>query len=326
LHDLYIEGKTLKIRDILNSCLLELREDLDVWLWIDQICVAQEDTLERNHQVGMMSRIYGNSMSVIIWMGDIPLAAPGDHDFYNDSDLDVVSATTLLKNTYFTRLWIVQEVFLANSINIRINGHRCVTWDRLTSLCMSPPGAYGPVGNLTSSSLIVFTNNWKGKELMERYYVPLVDCVWSFCRGICENPRDKVYGLLGMVHEEDRVVVDYEMSVLEVYLHFIQVTINEKRSFNIGAKTWFEGSDRHHFLSLGKSMGIEDNIMQGISRLVYHRSLYHSQDKVTAVGLGRLGRAHEQHHWWYECNGERYRFSCLPLSALEWEIILASDI
>jgi hypothetical protein len=46
LHDIHIEGKVLKIRDILNSCLLELREELNTWLWVDQICIAQMDTSE----------------------------------------------------------------------------------------------------------------------------------------------------------------------------------------------------------------------------------------------------------------------------------------
>ncbi|KAH8631329.1 hypothetical protein IG631_13012 [Alternaria alternata] len=172
LHDLYIEGKTLKIRDILNSCLLELREDLEAWIWIDQICIAQEDTLERNHQVGMMSRIYSNSKSVIIWMGDIPLAAPGEHDSYNDSDLDLASAIFLLENTYFTRLWIVQEVLLANSIDIRINGHRCVTWGKLQSFFMSLADYWDVSNGMISILLMLFTH--RGRKMMDSQEVSLM--------------------------------------------------------------------------------------------------------------------------------------------------------
>ena len=315
LHDLYIEGKTLKIREILNSGLLELREDLEAWLWIDQICIAQEDTLERNHQVGMMSRIYSNSMSVIIWIGEIPLAAPEEHDSYNDPDLDVASAKVLLKNPYFTRLWIIQEVFLANSISIRINGHRCVTWDRLQSLFIAPTDFLGISSIYVPHFLVAFAPKWKGTKVTERY-MSLMDCVSRFSSAECENPRDKVYGLLSMVHEEDRVVVDYEKSVLEVYLGFIQININKKLSLDTRS-IGIQDNRGRFFVGLGVSIGIEDDIISGIERLVQNRFLHHSQDTVTAVGLEKVGQAHEQHQWWYECNGERHRFSCLPLSDSE---------
>jgi hypothetical protein len=311
LHDLYIEGKTLKIRDILNSCLLELREDLEAYLWIDQICIAQEDTLERNHQVSMMSRIYSNSKSVIIWMGDIPLAAPGEHDSYNDSDLDLASAGVLLDNTYFTRLWIVQEVLLANSIDIRINGHRCVTWGRLQSLSESLADSAYMSDRETPLRLLVFTH--REQEVVDmREQMSLRGYVWCYSRGKCENPRDKVYGLLGMVREEDRVVVDYEKSVLEVYLDFVKVSINTP------LPSFFQdGQKPADYVELGRLMGFEDNTSQGLMRLMTHLFNVHNNDMVTAMGLEKAGQAHEQHHWWYESNGDRHYFLCRPLSDSE---------
>ncbi|OWY51320.1 hypothetical protein AALT_g4606 [Alternaria alternata] len=312
LHNLYIEGKTLKIRDILNSCLLELREDLEAWLWIDQICVAQEDSLERNHQVGMMSRIYSNSKSVIIWMGDIPLAAPGEHDSYNDSDLDVASARVLMENTYFTRLWIVQEVLLANNIDIRINGHRCVTWGRLQSLFRSLADPVDMSKRRTPVNLVVFTHREQGmmdlrEEMSLRWYVK------CYSRGICENPRDKVYGLLGLVREEDRVVVDYEKSALEVYLDFLKVSVNtELPSFiDSGRKPPAD------YIELGVLMGLDDYILLGVLRLMSHRFIDHRHEAVTAMGLEKADEACGQLHWWYECNGERHHFCCRPLSVSE---------
>ncbi|KAF7679541.1 hypothetical protein GT037_003289 [Alternaria burnsii] len=308
LHDLYIEGRKLEIRDILNSCLLELREDLEAWLWIDQICVAQEDSLERNHQVGMMSRIYSNSMSVIIWKGDIPLAAPGEHDCYNDSDLDVASARVLLKNTYFTRLWIFQEVFLASSINIRINGHRCVPWDRLQDICVSNR----QVDSSTFMPAYLMLQRIRRQALGAlELYLPLMDCIAGLHAGICENPRDKIYGLMGMVRKEDRVVVDYEKSVLEVYLDFLKISINT------GLPSIMNSEEPSYYLELGVLMGLDDYILLGILRLTLNRFTVHKNDTVTDIGLEEAGQAHEQHRWWYECNGERHHFCCRSLSGSE---------
>jgi hypothetical protein len=45
-------------------------------LWVDLLCINQQDTQERNQQVGMMRSIYSNSSDVLIWLG--PNVA-GDH-------------------------------------------------------------------------------------------------------------------------------------------------------------------------------------------------------------------------------------------------------
>jgi hypothetical protein len=39
-------------------------------LWIDAICINQEHDLEKNHQVEMMSEIYGKAEKVCVWLGD----------------------------------------------------------------------------------------------------------------------------------------------------------------------------------------------------------------------------------------------------------------
>lgn len=38
--------------------------------WIDAICIDQENVLERNSQVGMMTRIYRKSHGVHVWLGE----------------------------------------------------------------------------------------------------------------------------------------------------------------------------------------------------------------------------------------------------------------
>jgi hypothetical protein len=36
------------------------------------LCIAQQDTDERNHQVSIMSSIYGDAEHVLIWLGSRP--------------------------------------------------------------------------------------------------------------------------------------------------------------------------------------------------------------------------------------------------------------
>jgi hypothetical protein len=38
-------------------------------LWVDALCINQEDTTERNHQVKQMGAIYQKAERVVVWLG-----------------------------------------------------------------------------------------------------------------------------------------------------------------------------------------------------------------------------------------------------------------
>lgn len=118
--------------------------------WIDSICIDQNNTDERGHQVGIMRRIYGTTSQNLVWLGpydntiaesinamevmlqEVAIEARdyadfGKFSFENDRfprfSKDRVSNTVgclallrLLDNPWSTRLWIVQEASLAPSI------------------------------------------------------------------------------------------------------------------------------------------------------------------------------------------------------------------
>ena len=41
-------------------------------LWVDAICINQEDTIERGQQVQLMGIIYSKASQVLIWLGEAP--------------------------------------------------------------------------------------------------------------------------------------------------------------------------------------------------------------------------------------------------------------
>lgn len=62
---------SLKITLTLHSALPFLvKECTTGFLWIDQICIDQEDVQERNSQVAMMSDIYSRAVSCLVWLGE----------------------------------------------------------------------------------------------------------------------------------------------------------------------------------------------------------------------------------------------------------------
>lgn len=44
-------------------------DDDDCWLWIDALCINQEDHAEKSIQVPLMSNIYSMAQRVIVWLG-----------------------------------------------------------------------------------------------------------------------------------------------------------------------------------------------------------------------------------------------------------------
>ena len=67
----YCEGKPLQVTVSLYTGLRRLRcRDAVRVLWADAVCINQNDTLEKNTQVPLMSRIYSQPSRVLIWLGE----------------------------------------------------------------------------------------------------------------------------------------------------------------------------------------------------------------------------------------------------------------
>ncbi|KAH6846874.1 heterokaryon incompatibility, partial [Alternaria alternata] len=101
-------------------------EDEVQWLWIDQVCINQALTGERNHQVKMMSDIYRRATYVYVWLGksdgstEAVMRAKMSRDGTSTQAEDSIWTSALRSalrhffgNPYWLRLWIVQEIMLA---------------------------------------------------------------------------------------------------------------------------------------------------------------------------------------------------------------------
>lgn len=77
-HTLSLYGKTFPITSSLNEALRHIRDPARfITIWIDQICINQNDNAEKSAQVGEMRSIYSKCEQVIVWLEP----AADDSDF-----------------------------------------------------------------------------------------------------------------------------------------------------------------------------------------------------------------------------------------------------
>lgn len=116
-YSISIGDRYLPVTANLHAALLQLRDRfLSRVLWVDAICINQDDKEERGQQVRSMAEIYCKASRVIVWLGkaetdnDDTLAAialAGQKSTEPVSDKTSQEAVlALLKRPWFRRIWV----------------------------------------------------------------------------------------------------------------------------------------------------------------------------------------------------------------------------
>ena len=117
----------------------------DRFLWIDQVCIDQGNPLEKNHQVEMMSEIYGRATKVCIWLGEGDRSSRMALEFIKKEVLQLQNfdelcgseqasekwgaLLDLMQRPWFSRRWVVQEIALAHSTVVYCGGDK-ISWKK----------------------------------------------------------------------------------------------------------------------------------------------------------------------------------------------------
>lgn len=240
-------GIVIQTHENLANALRHLRyEKLPRVMWIDAICINQEDEIERGQQVQRMADIYRQASRVIVWLGPeggnsdlaisvlsylsqqveiskdgflVPSPTATEPDWYDyETELPYNYKTweaiaNLARRDWFQRLWIVQEIQLANLRATMVCGDSSILWChfrrcvialiRRRGLDISQHNAL-----IKLQTLCIGSANLSISGVIEEHY-----------SRICADPRDKIYGILGILPKEFRskVVPRYTLSTPQVY-------------------------------------------------------------------------------------------------------------
>ncbi|KAH8880605.1 HET-domain-containing protein [Thozetella sp. PMI_491] len=268
------DDRHLRITRNLFVCLEHLRFcDRPRVLWIDALCINQEDIAERSHQVAIMGKIYRCAAQVLVWLGreennsrralEIiknisshvtvdwstyavnPSVADSEEQHWSDKteplpfdgpDRDAVGA--LFHREWFERLWIRQEIILARDAIMQC-GLQTISWGAFRSAVWVISRKDGTVK--MSKELQSWISSIKSRIRL-LYHVcttrssRLVDLRYNFGASLCQDPRDRIYAILSMLEGTEAslgIIPDYSRNTAAVYQDAVVRHINLTRLLNI---------------------------------------------------------------------------------------------
>ncbi|KAL8652544.1 MAG: hypothetical protein Q9226_004227 [Calogaya cf. arnoldii] len=259
---------TLEVTRNLAVALDQLRLDRKPRvLWVDAICINQQDVQERSAQMQLMGNSYRYAHQMTVWLGpegnDSSLAmetlsALGsrigvnwntwtcyqiekDKDEYDPVDLGEslgfenrqwAGIERLLKHPWFERLWIWQEVKLANLVCV-VCGYGWIDWDALRNAYLRIFAGGNLYTQLSDAitGLFAYGSASAGRS-------PLLHFVQKtkYCK--CSDQRDRTYALLSIPHlpgtqpleDQGPWIPDYRKDLQILFQDFVLETINDSHN------------------------------------------------------------------------------------------------
>lgn len=345
----YIDKKPLRIRQNLFDFLQTYRNDPHniYYVWGDQICIAQADVKERNSQVRLMPRIYSKCLEAIVWLGSnvrhLAWKLAGTAPLPMPALLKCKLATVIFRHEYFSRLWVIQETLLPPSVRMLCGDIWMPFEDLLEAYGNGPPAVY-----LHSSDKVARWNLEAAEghsllgfhdDIISAYRQPqrsfsLYHCVTSFACHRCSDDRDRIYGLLGLVPQDQRLAVDYSKTLEQVFLD-VMMALMTRGEWNFSAHYI---SHCHQASRLSTYMGL-DNHKDAIRALLKHLSDLGRSDKREEYGVGpgseRLcpsivskftpGHDNTPDTWWCQHRGEIYSWTNESSGTILQQVRCTSD-
>ena len=243
------------------------------YFWVDAICVNQDNTSEKNHQVRLMGNIYQAARRVIVWPGFEAFAAKtefllnllGVSGAERKLEMALLepslqeqweSMTVLSLSTYWKRCWIMQEIFFAREClvmlptasrgtSFKAKRYIPVNLEDLTKLALQvnqchvrlidrlPEGNSNVLEALQKRVIAPPFHILALKALGER---DLLSVLVMFAQNSATNPRDRVYALLGLAIPFPGISpleIAYDESVQQVFKETALYIIQGSRNLEL---------------------------------------------------------------------------------------------
>lgn len=217
-------------------------------VWVDALCINQKNDQEKSEQVQQMQEIYAKARRVIVWLG----ADPGDIATAFQQVSVLANASTeelpnilntpgrwkeslkkILRCSWWERIWVIQEVVVAQEVIMQCGDHT-IAWDDISLSLLRPEVRTDleiPYGVYTFVKRV----NYLRKTRIDPKY-GLLSLVYDFRHKRSTVPHDKIYALRGLIKTAEHTPtaqVDYSLKPQHLWQSFAKQYINHHGSLFI---------------------------------------------------------------------------------------------
>ncbi|OJI86495.1 hypothetical protein ASPTUDRAFT_39411 [Aspergillus tubingensis CBS 134.48] len=246
-----INNQAFSVGKNLHSALLRLRgPNFERTLWVDAVCIDQNNMREKEEQIQNMARIYEQASQVMVWLGEeadnstraleaIRVAAEGvfagEPYVLPSESIPIEGVKSLFQRRWFYRMWILQEVGLARNIQIQCGPVRMSGYTFATGI--QAWGSYAGPCVLSTTRLIrgaIFRPQYGTLSMNKLSLAELVNMHHTSEASIL---HDKIYALLGLSsdsHKAPGLLPNYQVSWEQLFQRLIRFLLNEQ----VSVKTW----------------------------------------------------------------------------------------
>ena len=261
------DSQNLNIPKTLAAALRGVRHyDRSRLVWADAACINQKDLREKEQQVRLMRRIYSQSQRTLIWLSDQPnlkiswtawipitfslawfrrrvdahLVPQLRIHHYRKNTSSIVSPLSsagyfayvnILRNPWFQRAWVVQEVAVANNPTIIWNGSE-ISWANVVNgLQFISKLNFGLAFMPTLQHIFSIDRE---RQRYHRSKDDLLHILQRHQRCSATDDRDKVFAFTGLADDRSAdLVISYSKPVKQIYEDFARLALHKSKSLTL---------------------------------------------------------------------------------------------
>ncbi|UKZ52176.1 hypothetical protein TrVGV298_005951 [Trichoderma virens] len=265
-------GSILEVTLNLHEALLYLRYMGVETIWIDAICINQSSNIEKEEQVKRMTQIYKQANSLVVWIGGPTGASKNgmllldylrlrwpylDYMGTESIALEVLSRIPqghadyvgdILFRPWFRRAWIIQELICCKTRASVLCGTVCRSWeDFVGGLRVFAEGGLLTEVKDSKGHLNVVLRQLELLRTIQPGALDLLNLAFLARSAEAGNARDKVYALLGLAKDAERLCypegnivhhfqVSYAKSICDVYISAAKAMITSGGLYDVLAE------------------------------------------------------------------------------------------